>query len=192
MIKEKEFDKIKQVAIAKDIIAQVKAAKLFAEEQTFCDFKFIQKENIQLQAILPASCSACAVGSAFLSAVRLFNNFMVNDLRENELSLGYRFSDPLAIRLTNDAKAFSYLNGYFSQEQLLLIEHAFELGNGCIHNDDQSLIDEMENDPLFDLAKSFGYQFEDPTDRLLAIWENVIANDGSFVPGMTIASAHRE
>lgn len=74
------------VAIAKDVLKQLKAGQYIAESCTYLapeeGHDFLQNPKGELQKILKKEkpvCRVCAIGSALLSAVRLTNNFKLED-----------------------------------------------------------------------------------------------------------------
>ncbi len=111
------------------------------------------------------TCSACAKGSLFLSFVGRVNAFDVNDIN---------FKNNNA---TND-KSHSKLLEIFDIRQLALIEYAFER---------VLFIDtDLEGKPINfteatrKKAIRFYETYPDSKDRMIAICENIIANNGTF------------
>jgi hypothetical protein len=68
--------------------------------------------------------------------------------------------------------AYDYLTSYFSPEQIGLIELAFERGDGWYPAD-------TTDD---DNAVEFGERYQYNTNRMKAIMQNIINNNGTFVP----------
>lgn len=102
-------------------------------------------------------CEACAKGNLFLSHLRLYDGFTCNQIRyEGNLE-----------DIQSDA-----LTEYFDQDQLNLIENAFE---GCT-------IKRVNNSYENEKAKEFGKKFSKPKARLRAICKNILENDGTFIP----------
>jgi hypothetical protein len=67
-----------------------------------------------------------------------------------------------------------YLSTWFDVRQLRLIESAFEENDVFGHGERYS--SDIQN------AVYFGNQYDDDNDRLEAIFQNIVANDGRFVP----------
>lgn len=101
-------------------------------------------------------CSVCAKGALFLSHIGIFNELKVSDIAFNDNS------DSILVELN-----------YFSRGQLNLIEAAFECGTICMNGTTEE--ERVE-------AISFGEQYENDRERLIAILNNIISNGGEFKP----------
>lgn len=167
--------KEQRVAIAKDAIKQIKAEKFIAEAGTYLG---IEEElgcevGDELQKVLKkrknkgAVCKVCGIGAAFISTVRLFDNYKI---KEEELD-GWDYSTTLAVEHM-DMRIL--LSKYFSPSQLSLIECAFEVRWGF------GMSDSYKKDR--EAAAIFGDKYEDDNERLLAIFENIVAHNGIFKP----------
>lgn len=108
-------------------------------------------------------CRVCGIGSAFVSAVTLKNKLTISDLG-GETHYGWSFYD---VRMR------SYLRTWFTDTQLDLIEGAFERSVSLAKVASYSAVAS---------AKRFGDGFETSKTRLLAIYKNMLENDGKFVP----------
>ena len=77
------------------------------------------------------------------------------------------------------------LKNIFTEHELLLIECAFEKDTS-FWNDRYDKYDEYYNETkapkVFQQAKKFGEQHKKPVDRLLAIMQNIVDNNGVFKP----------
>lgn len=155
--RNKAFNKLtapqKRVAIAKDVLAQIKAKNIkpmsgtyvFSEKLTakLNDFKF---KDTQFCELLPTvgTCQVCAKGALFLSTILKSDDLKVDDLTESCYSPNRHYVDDTDIGkyLANDLEVFS-------QFQLDLIENYFECNDGTdtFHerNDKERLVDIMEN-----------------------------------------------
>lgn len=173
----------KRVLIAKDVIAQVKAgrfkvasgnwvAPLTRSGSDLSVDRFEGDESVQklfLEGDIP-KCQCCALGAMFMSCT-LYNN------KTTAIELEYvRFS------FSDYVEEGSFTNGlskFFSKDQLILIESAFE-GNGGHFELDVGILEgvELEGD------KTSKWMDRLPNDkkRLVAIMENIIKNKGKFVP----------
>lgn len=156
-----------RVMIAKDVIAAIKASKYSAEQGTWVDIldynatKF--EEGKELQAVIkdPAfSCNVCAIGACFTSAVKLGDNCKINEdmTLDRGVDIGNRGFDKDPV-----------IRRYFTPAQVSLIECAFELGGGWAGN-------------TSDAAAAFGEKYDYDDDRLVAIMENIVKNNGTFRP----------
>lgn len=177
---ERRFKKMtpaqKRVTIAKDVILALNSKLIRAAQGTYVELpspilrkreEIVNKQNkdgfysdderdlreVLLEQRNP-SCSACALGAIFVSSV-------------------YR-QDKATVEEAVDIGAYDikeYMDGIFSEDQLTLIEHAFEkwelprsFASG--HN-------------IYD-ASNWGDKFTTPHDRMVAIMENIIKNKGTF------------
>lgn len=162
--KDKPFSRLsqagKRIAIAKDVIAQIKS-KLFnietgkwARVDIIDDNDMVDKQSL-LAGGLPRKfqCNCCAVGAAFLSSIRLFN--VASFDADSEVQ---------------QFDAFNQLATYFDRDQLKMIEEAFELGGGACSTNSR------------DETVKFGDRYDDETKRALAIFTNIVKNRGTFKP----------
>jgi len=172
----------KRIAIAEDILKQIKAKQYNIESGTWLNINPVDmEENLKnttkaemLQNVLlggkhavimeapPAKCTCCAVGAACASAIRLFNQ----DSLRGSPKYGYeiaRYSEGIKI-----------LNKYFPLAQVDLMEAAFEMRTDTHHK--------HANQADIDDAVKFGEEYNYDTDRLVAICKNIIKNKGNFKP----------
>ena len=177
--KNKAFNKLskpqKRVEIAKDVIAQIKAEKfkpkngVYYKGENFKKFKKI--DSVQKILLLPEApkCSVCGIGAVMLSTVK-----KCNDLSTTKL-LGYWDN------FQADALSKTVASKFFSEKQLDLIEACFE--RTTEYGKEGNLLDWFGNrTPATVNAIDFGNKYRYPTQRLLAIMENIIANNGTFKP----------
>lgn len=155
-----------RVAIAQDAIKQIKAEKYRIETGRWADIEIGTPEdleevpdidqNILLNGFAPIqrkiTCTCCAVGAAFLSSIRLANKAVITDGAVESLE-----------------ESAAQLGNYFSKDQIELIEEAFEKGGGYCHTDTAKGV-------------SFGRDYDDETERALAIFKNIVKNKGEFKP----------
>lgn len=110
------------------------------------------------------SCRVCARGALLLSTIHKENKFNLTELVHTEDNGGSY--DP---RGKGDIK----LKTLFSEKQICMMETAFEGDN-------------LNEDYLeYDISNKcilFGEMFKDDNKRLLAIFNNVVKNNGLFVP----------
>lgn len=165
----------KRIAIAKDVIAQLKAGTYRSSPGTYCEFntkevaKMDATKELQKELRKVTACNVCALGSLFVSDVRKHNNF-----KAGKAELGYYLDDAFGSEWINDSIDDSVirerLSKLFSSEQLALIETAFETNDSFGADEDAAYT-----------AIEFGQAFDDPSERMTAIMTNIIRNNGTFV-----------
>lgn len=141
----------KRVHIAWDTIQQIEKGWITVQRGTYLGW---DGEETADNYKAGEECRACALGSIFAACIA-----------RPELKLTYEpeYAD-------DDNEQRDALSPYFSVEQLLLIESAFE-------KDDFTY-----GDDAWEAAVEFGQRYTSDKDRLLAILKNIIANNGTFVP----------
>lgn len=210
----KAFEKMtpsqKRMQIANDVLEQLRIKRLKAKTGVWLNTeKFLTKKevekNVELQDLLKKqkSCDACAIGGMFMCAVEL-----ADKLKTSELLCGFKSGKDLPKEYktlnghaedSNDVEvpdpgiemfdAFSYLEKFFSKDQLRLIELAFEAGNGGVDPDSDDDFDAAEYFKYEDFrSDEYGeevretYSLGDPSLRMRLLMENILANKGKFVP----------
>ncbi len=170
----------KRVQIARDVIAQLNSKRLIATTGLWLDavngslFKDKDiKSNPEVKELLSKvkQCQGCALGGMFMCAVE-----RANKLKFSQLQCGKDF-DPKYHSIDNEDihadDTFSYMERFFTKNQLNLIEIAFEQGSGA------TSYDEVSN---FDEACDFAYEIDDAGTRMRLIMENIVLNKGVFKP----------
>lgn len=165
----------KRIAVAQDVIDQIETEKYKAHTGQYFDISGLSdectlQESIDLEG---SSCSVCAMGAVFASRVRLGNEVEEYDPSGDDIT--------------------EALEGIFEEEQLRLMEVAFE-GYDAAHWFDENYGEDGEevdedgdtdwfiNHDKFHDATTFRYGIKgDNKDVLIAIMKNVIANNGEFV-----------
>jgi hypothetical protein len=172
--KERLFQKMspaqKRVAIAKDVLAQIKSGKIIPQIGNWIRLLPISITyddlDDQLRDVMVTNethCSACAVGALFVSTVYFKDKITTG---EADVTRG---SDWNAIA--------DYLKDLFPIVDLALMEYAFEMGNSA------SGYCPVESEAIaFGNAEAFGRAIGSNTMRMIAIMKNLIANKGRFVP----------
>ncbi len=152
-----------RVAIAYDVLAQIKMKKYHAEPMTYVEVpgasdKIDDSDGaLDLQKVLLSNspdCNVCGLGAAFCSMARLGDEVDLAD------------GDGYVIHKT--------LKPIFGMHQIGLIEYAFEGHDAA----DMQLLSENEE-------KACGRFFKkrpDDDKRLAAIFRNIIKNNGTFKP----------
>jgi hypothetical protein len=154
-----------RVAIAQDTIEQLGTLEVtrgtYLTRYTWSEKIPYEDQAQQHIDKISKDCYVCALGACFLSYIRLFNDVKVSDLvrgdRQEDL---YLYSTSSFIK--------SRLSQYFTHDQLLLIEAAFEGWRVADYCSEQ-VCDFYDKHP-------------DPKERLRAIMQNVIDNNGEFIP----------
>jgi DNA polymerase III delta prime subunit len=155
----------RRVAIAKDVIKHIKAERLRVQSSygyvvhdigwnELTEVIETEGKATKVAEKLKNECTVCARGAMMLCKVAKYNHY--------EFEKGWGISSESTTHALKDA---------FSEEQLNLIENAFEL-NGYIGN----LSEKAE------WLYEWLYEFSNAEDRLLAIMQNIVDPNGSFKP----------
>ena len=164
----------KRVAVARDVIAALQAKKIQAKQGNWVNLGVGKKQERllpggkQLRDVIienSPTCTACALGAMFVCAVMRKDALTVEECRSyDNLNLDY---DNIA----------DYLRAFFAEPQLEMIEVAFEKGTGAFWGD-VAYADVSSKGR----AALFGKQHKTAEDRMVAIMQNIISNDGTFRP----------
>lgn len=179
----------KIVLVAKDVIKQVKRAKLVVKPGTYAqaivdDVRGYSWQDVveadgllkarDLQDIMKAenaTCHVCARGALVMAKANLFNSCPIPSLAGTHYS----------------AEKFSRLE--FPKDIWARAEAAFEGFDEGINLNDAEEAESNDYDCLEILSikerkacLKFYYKYQDETKRLLAIMRNIIRNEGRFVP----------
>lgn len=186
----------KRVEIAKDVLKQIKANKYNPtcgiwvmdsygyEVDDLISYTKVVKEtdavDLKKDVVckLNGTCSVCALGSLFVSAIDKFNH--------TKLLPGYYVD----FAVPEDSK-YNPLLKWFSAKQLLLIETTFEGGHGCWANGAMYILSTKEfeswKESILPAIYAYCNRYPDETSRLKAIMNNIIRNKGTFVlPGVKL------
>jgi hypothetical protein len=190
-----------RLAIAHDVIAQIKAKHFVAVSMRYVNF-IINEAHLKLKqkgdtstAVMPLQevvknakvCEVCALGGLFLSYVNLYNDvnaplaYSLPDTRQGERAeSGENMTAMSPEGGLGSVARHPKLVELFGTPQLGLIETAFErVGHTYdvyIHN---------HNDEFTELARralNFGRSYVTDHGRMLAIMRNIIKNHGVFIP----------
>lgn len=162
----------KRVAIAKDAIEQIGERYVVGRGVYMAALtkRHLDGSAVDFARDPETRCRVCARGALFLSGLRLFNSY----------------DEPLRTYVDTDQE-----ERFFGAGQVRLIECAFEGWDRERAGDEYAYSIRMENAPpieefypteLEDAILHYREAFPRDTDRLLAILENIIANNGTFVP----------
>jgi hypothetical protein len=151
-------DAEKRVMIAQDCIDRIKAKLL--EPQTARIIRLPNWANVNKENVNSITCEVCAKGGLLASYVGRVNSFDESSYIGNG----------------DNNVAHKKLLEIFTLEQLAIIEYAFE-GTQYIHSVDIS-------NSLSSGLRLFYQSYETDEERLIAICENIIKNNGDFVLGL--------
>jgi len=164
----KKFTKMtaaqKRVAIAKDVLKQIKAGRVRIHMGSYLKYIQCPVEDFTTfnQSTLLADetvCRVCAVGAAIVSGLRLFNGAEVGDLEGDGLA------------------AYNAISRWFSKKQSALIEQAFE--DSCAFAiTREALNSEWQSKK----ASEFKNRRPNKRSRAISIFQNIIDNKGLFKP----------
>lgn len=156
----------KRVQIARDVLAQLRSKKLIATAGTWLSGEYGEslftradaENNVELQEILKKqeTCEGCALGGMFMCAVERHNKLKVKNLESPNSGEA------------SEGDAIKYLRKFFTVDQLDEIEAAFEQGEGARSGSE--------------VAVNFAADVDDDEERMRLIMENIIVNNGKFVP----------
>jgi hypothetical protein len=163
------------VAIAQDVIDTLMVGRMTAESMTYLRVSGRSRavdsfEAVALSLKAPryqTTCEVCAIGAAAICAVGLYDQApgMEKAFEEDD----YNFEAGPMRRV---------LRRWFSNEQLGLIESAFERRSAFARREGAS------EDAIF-YATQFGWEHDDDSDLLVAIMQNIVDNKGTFNPKAT-------
>lgn len=162
-----------KIAIAADVIAQIKTRRYVAETGLYIGNLDIEGETGDLQKVIKKQvtrrnpCNVCALGSAFLSTVRLFDKFQLNEKTVDDGTVDYE-----AMRRK--------LQQFFTRVELGVIEASFEVSSAHLSFEaptdaSTALFDEFES--RSSIYRDFLWNMDDE-ERLLWIMQAVIEQDG--------------
>jgi hypothetical protein len=170
MIDSKE----QRIAVIRDILDRLDTRNISVNHYLDSAEKIIDNVSVNDNAQnhiekLESVCNVCALGNILLSHIRLYNKVSIIDLGVYESESGISGKKIVA----NRDQVLKPLLDYFSTVQLHMIEVAFE----CV----KYSWNEIGYDKA-DRCIYFGKQYDNAKDRLKAICNNIIANDGIFIP----------
>lgn len=154
--------KEKRIAVAKDVIRQIKKGKYEPLKGIYARFYdsegwvcYTNQTNFQKSLKEANKCEVCAIGAAVTSLCRLNSNLVCEPESEFQPS---------------DLREF--LGKVFSKRTICLMENAFE-------KEYAFEISSASVNARF-LARDFGDSFASDEDRLIGIMKNIIKNEGEF------------
>lgn len=170
----------KRVAIAKDVIEQLKIGVIGARKGVYLNLEIpysspisnlLQIGNKQLNKSMingDVKCEVCAKGALLACHILKTNHITVSQAAK----MDYEGDPDIYIR--------NRLAKIFSQNQLDLIEAAFET---WVVADENRYLQSPYGAPtgIAKKAVEFGKNYENTTERLIAIMKNIIKNKGVFL-----------
>lgn len=159
-----------RVQIAKDVLKYLGKGVLDASEGDYFMIKGYEegKDLRDLIEEAPESqkCTVCALGAAFYCAVLRVDNYKLSKIDNSS------YVPNEVLMFGSNVKNF--LRAYFEEDQLELIESAFEREK--MGDEDAAKDEDMKT--AIDFGK--GYYYENK--RLVAIMNNIVENEGKFKP----------
>lgn len=157
---------VQRIKIIRDVVSLLRAEKLKALHGHYLwvkggTKKFNDADQVH-KVVEQSECSVCGIGGLFAATVLLNNKSTVRNV------FGYSANE-------ENSYMRKYLEQWFDNVQLDLIEAAFEVSNNLI-------VEVSYFAPELDAAVRFGRKHRASKDRLLAICKNMLANKGKFVP----------
>lgn len=167
-----------RVQTARDVVQYLQAGQLLAKSAVYASIPltFTSRQDLRdqgLQRLLEKSteaCTVCAKGALLLARVRGYDHF--------ELHGGAYIEDTL---LLGEEDVLRGLDGIFEEDQLMLIECAFEQDAGfwCSNWDEDATVSAKEEACAEQAAEL--YTGLTPQERLCSIMQNIIEHNGDFV-----------
>lgn len=169
----------KRIAIAEDVLAQIKLGTILAQKGTYlqanansnCSLSYSKLKNQQLNSLMQTNqveYTCCGIGSLFVAKINKTNHLKFGEVGTNDLATSIH----------------DKLKSIFTGNQLNLIEAAFE--TEVINDNNNELESYGEygcyNTKLAEKAIKFGEKYESDKDRLIGIMKNIIKNQGEFKP----------
>ena len=156
----------KAVAVAKDVLKHLKALRIaqgyYINGDALPVMEGDLKDNLDT---VQKKCRVCLLGACVLSKARLYDNVPLEELLFD--------SDAGKSLSADEDDTRSILQDVFDPEQMDLMEAAFEKTT-CLAED-------CTDYALLVQAVDFGNRYEDRYDRVKAVMENIIANNGKFI-----------
>jgi len=152
----------KKIAIAKDILTQLKIKKYKANSGSYIKlnyYEFDLEDDIQSN-FDKIKCDVCALGSAVMSCIKYTNNVKFNDVYSSQ------------------GEVFTELIKIFTKKELVLMEYCFE---GFV-TDFAGVSDKwgiLLSEKGIEKTRSFYEKYTDPDKRLKAIM-NIVIKNGKF------------
>lgn len=171
--------KERRIALAKDVIQRIRMKELnvcmgngYVVPFDHLNIKDLDGPITKTECkTLQKHCEVCARGGLMLSRIDKFNSIEWKDVIGTDI---FQDSEYLSIEQEDTTKA---LKGAFSENQLNLIEAAFEIDayTYC------GLNPPKKKQARGEQAETFGESYDNDSDRLMAICQNIV-DHGEFRP----------
>lgn len=161
-----------RIKVAMDVILLIKNRQIQFTSQSLVSFDEVAsiefRHGTQLKSYLDkilqkGQCCVCGVGACLISLVNLADKYKI----DKNLSSHDCYT-----------KQYKHVIKVFGKQNTYLIEAAFEMGGGSMPCYIKHVNFFDESHP----AREFGKEYDDDGERLKAIMENIIENDGDFIP----------
>ena len=192
-MKVKNFNKLpknkKAILVVKDVLEQIRIGRYIPTNGRYLDdqlMKISSSEDIQSNFEKINNCEACALGTMLLSCTHLGNKLTFGDIKMRNLGGN------------NSNKIKEFFLSIFDAKQLLLIETAFESYSGYLPEADDENYDFIYNEIYTKYGSDilgekltreecndcneFYLKYSEDKERLIAICNNIINNNGIFLP----------
>jgi hypothetical protein len=195
----------KRVQIARDVLSQIELKKFIPESGVWLgsgdsggselfSMKDVEKDA-ELRDVINKTevCTGCALGGIFMCAIKRVDDLKIGQLaavkeaKHNVKQYGYDLEDALTHDMGPDlVDILKYMKRFFTENQLELIELAFEIGSGGISSDGSAAHESARSFLVVDEDRYHDDESEgiinNDSDRLRLIMENIIVNKGTFMP----------
>lgn len=163
----------KAVQVARDVLAHLGVYRVQTGRYLMGRVQGIVDRNADLSSHLAEVeevCSVCALGALLLSKARLYDNVPVLSLTTD-----YPRSPDRDYLEVSGSQVRKLLADVFRQHQLHMIESAFEQCSNLQARDYEGISDIRD-------SIAFGQRYHTARERLQAIMENIVENEGEFSP----------
>lgn len=187
----------KRVAIARDVLKGVQTRRLTPVTDSYSELNIgdpdraaqLIASDASLRDVLPTlqSCKVCAIGAAGMAVIGRVNQFGMHHFEQKLLRAGDELYKTNRAEVDDDALRETLVR-YFTPLQIAMMECAYMKSTSFANYQPgvafrtYVLNDTVCDNKAIHAAVAFGYQFDADDERLSAIWQNVIDNNGEFVP----------
>lgn len=166
----------KRIAIANEVISLLSANKIEAAPGSWLDYPKAPdlfsdddvKNKTPFFEVMSKfkTCDVCVLGALFVSAVRNYGGPTCEDVKDC-IFLNYLTFDEI----------FPTISKYFPASMLSVIETAFE---GWTSTEICQASGELHE--AINIATNFYSRYQDANERMIAIMQNIVKNEGEFIP----------
>lgn len=174
----------KRVAIAKDVLDQIEAKTITPKKGTYVALKGVRGKGFYELPVQEnfdkVKCTTCALGGLLTCMVKFTNDATMKDLDNPGMDYDSGTENNLWKRLAK----------FFGKKQLFLIEHVFEnwtYGMWDTYAKGQMAelgfkASDKDRQLVNKVNATWGLYPKTAKDRMIAIMENIIRNNGTFKP----------